>query len=199
MKLITSIAILFLSTMSLFSQVSKNNTHQSLYFSEYKIHMDESSSSEQEKSESYYGIVNFGFLSGPMIDGSAKSIFSFSTIHGIQFDNFLCTGIGFGIERYPNITFTPIFFDLRAYIINGNISPLLFVDLGYSSTTDKKGSIQSGGMMLHVGTGVKVSISDDISVHLNLGYKNQKMEVYSLFGIYNSDVDLLAVSLGIGF
>ncbi|MBI5216002.1 MAG: hypothetical protein HY960_09620 [Ignavibacteriae bacterium] len=159
----------------------------------------DSINNERNNKRSYFGIVSLGLMSGPMIDGSAKSIFSIKTIHGLQENDYLAIGVGFGVERYPNITMIPTFFDIRTYFLSGDVGPLIFLDVGYSSTADKKGDIQSGGMMLHLGTGLRVSIYNTISIVVDIGYKNQKTEVISPYTTSNLTYDLFTTSIGVAF
>jgi|WetSurMetagenome_2_1015567.scaffolds.fasta_scaffold107116_1 hypothetical protein len=118
----------------------------------------------------YSNISRIGFLSG-----ESSNIFSINTVNGIRIKQNFALGFGLGYEKYPDRTAIPLFIDTRYCPLKGDISPIIFGDLGYSviNFDDITGS-KYGGFMFNLGTGLRIRTNTSFSFLIELGYKYQK-------------------------
>ena len=132
----------------------------------------------------YKNISEFGFLvGGAENSGYRSAAFTMQTINGYQFNHWLFTGIGAGLDRYGEIdhTYSPIFVSLSGEPFEKRTSPYYFLDVGYSfawrrneNNTGIEFDKAIGGPMTHVGFGLKVNTRSNVGYIISVGYKFHK-------------------------
>ena len=87
------------------------------------------------KEKGYIHYTELGPLAGSnrASNGVTTSAFSFQTVNGYKFNQYLFTGIGIGADLYAVQTFVPIILSVRGdFTKKGNKIPFYFVEGGYS-------------------------------------------------------------------
>jgi hypothetical protein len=105
------------------------------------------------------------------------SAFSFQTVNGYKFNQWLFTGLGLGVDLYATETFIPLFGSIRGdFSKNRSVIPYYFVDGGYgvNITGNADESIEnSGGLLLASGIGIKVQFQNNTAFLLSAGFRIQ--------------------------
>ncbi|MEI6822050.1 MAG: hypothetical protein WCL51_08935 [Bacteroidota bacterium] len=92
-----------------------------------------------------------------------------------QFDKIYYIGAGMGIDVYSQVTFVPIFVDLRMNLSNSTkVTTFCAVEAGYSLGS----GYNKGGIVFNPSIGVKYYLSHTSSINLSLGFKAQENEIY---------------------
>ncbi len=120
------------------------------------------------------GLYHFGF--SPNTNGIG-SIIDFSAIEGYYIEPDVSVAGGLGYESLPDGlgSAVPIFFDWRTYLFKGQITPLLFFDMGYELVL-LSGASASGGLYMNGGAGVRVFGNNSVAFWMELGYQYQPMK-----------------------
>ena len=144
------------------------------------------------------------------LEGPAYSI---STVNGYRFSPYFGAGLGIGVDGYNRITMLPIFLSFRGNLKKENVSPIYFLNAGYSAAwkNDNVDGIEydyvRGGFMVHPGFGYMFTINK-MALNLNLGYKIQQSSIaYSFENGWASPTEIqeertrrrLTMSIGIAF
>jgi len=117
----------------------------------------------------YLGILSLGVMTGPGL-----TVFSIMTIHGEQVGDHSSIGIGLGFDYYPDVTVIPVFLDLRTYLLEKQVSPFLFLDVGLSKRYYKSFSNEgANGIILGGGPGCTIPVIGQVSPLLDVGDKYQ--------------------------
>jgi len=123
------------------------------------------------KSSGYLNITRVGVLAG-----GQSTMFSASITNGVQVGEYFSLGLGVGFDNYPNETVLPLFLDFRGYLLEGQIAPMIFADLGYSlGKVTARDEWDAGGLMFSIGAGVQLKTSASTSVMFEIGYKYQEL------------------------
>jgi hypothetical protein len=159
----------------------------------------------------YSNISRIGLLSG---EGS--NIFSINIVNGIRIKQNFAIGIGLGYEKYPDRTAIPLFIDTRFFSLKGDVSPIIFADIGYSvMNLDYFTGSTYGGLMFNLGTGLMIPTNSSFSFLIELSYEYQKARErgYELRGYWegnnwipsykfkyqNLSYNFLSLSIGVSF
>ena len=126
------------------------------------------------KTESFYHEIRGGLLFGEEnIDVSLQ------TINGYQFNKYLGTGLGLGINKFGNYTTLPLYAQVKGYIFDKKVSPFYFGDIGYGFAwnTNKNEDLfelenVQGGLYWQLGLGYQINFYNS-SIIFTLGYINQ--------------------------
>ena len=96
----------------------------------------------------------------------------FSTTHGYQFNPYLFIGAGVGFHftsSETDMTYMPLYLDLRANLMRTKVSPFIDVKTGYTVLDAK-------GVYLNSSVGVNYNFYRLLSVYLKVGYTYQKVD-----------------------
>lgn len=117
------------------------------------------------------------------IDGVTTAAFSFQTVNGYRFNQFVFTGAGIGIDLYATQTMLPLFGSIRGdFSSTGSIIPFYFVDAGYAVNITQNSATTSdfrGGLLYAGGLGVKIPFNKSAGFLLSFGYRYQKSSFLS--------------------
>jgi len=125
------------------------------------------------------GYKNSGFMLitgiGLLANNTSAGI-SLSAVAGSQVNEHQSIGLGIGCDTYDNDSATaiPIFVDLRAYFLDGDLKPFIVGDAGYSflSREGHEGG-GLGGLVVRAGGGLKIFIGTDFAFYFDCSYKYQ--------------------------
>jgi hypothetical protein len=158
--------------------------------------------------ESFYHEIRGGLLIG-----EENTSFTVQTINGYQFNRYLGTGLGLGINKYGNYLTMPIYATIKGYLFDKKVSPFYFADLGYGFAwqTNKNENMfeldnVQGGLYWQVGLGYQINFLNSAMV-FTLGYSNQDSKAdytyYRGWDISNVEVSerriLRRFAISIGF
>lgn len=110
-------------------------------------------------------------------DNVTTAAFTFQTVNGYRFNQYLFTGIGVAADLYATQTIVPVFASIRGDVVKkGVFVPFYFLDGGYgiditSSTTDIN---YKSGIMFAAGLGFKVPINNGPGFLVSFGYRLQQ-------------------------
>ena len=104
-----------------------------------------------------------------------ESVFGFSIVGSRFINDYFSSGIGAGFESYPNGHMIPLFLDMRAYFVPGQVSPFVFADVGYAlASIEGYDGYGYGGFLLNAGGGLDLRTTTNIGFMFEVGYKLQK-------------------------
>ena len=118
-------------------------------------------------------------LRGSLLFGEENTSVGLQTINGYQFNKYLGTGLGIGLNKYGNYVTLPIYAQVKGYLLNRKVSPYYFGDIGYgfawkSADSDAYFDVMkvTGGLYWQLGLGYQVNFSNS-AMTFSLGYINQ--------------------------
>ena len=146
------------------------------------------------KTESFFHEIRAGLLIG---DENTSG--SLQTINGYQFNKYLGTGLGIGVNKYGNYLTLPIYATVKGYLFDKKVSPFYFGDIGYGFAwkTNKNEDLfeltdVKGGYYWQLGLGYQVNFYNS-SLVFTLGYINQDSKAdYTYYRPW--DIDNVEVS-----
>lgn len=116
---------------------------------------------------------------GSLLFGEESLNGAIHTINGYQFNQYLGTGLGLGLNKYGNYLAMPIYASVKGYIYNKKVSPFYFGDIGYGYAwnTNKNDNVfeldkVQGGLYWQLGFGYQFNFYHS-ALTLSLGYINQ--------------------------
>lgn len=131
------------------------------------------------------------------LQGVTTAAFSFQTVNGYKFNQFVMLGAGIGADLYATQTVVPLFSTFRGDLTNkGSAIPFYFVDAGYGVNITSKSSNADnfkGGFLWAAGLGVKIPFNKTAGFMMSLGYRYQK----TTYDIENVPTDVLYKRLAI--
>jgi len=157
---------------------------------------------KQEKG--YFNITEFGFFTGNSSirienrgTGSTVNIYSLRTINGIFLDRQFSLGIGIGldgvdIKKYGFHNTFNAFADLRYYFKANEDGFFVYTDVG---SAIKIADNFEKGLLLNLGIGRKISLSDTFMIVPSIGYNQQDFKT----GIIKFSNETLALKIGVIF
>jgi hypothetical protein len=122
-----------------------------------------------------------GVFTGPTFNNSLKA----EVINGFWLGSTVYGGIGTGIRLITqessfwgtfNYPVVPFYLDTRLYASQGNVSPYLAMDVGYSY--DLSNGIKGMGMMFNPMAGLGLARHQKTPVYLEVGYHSQMIRNY---------------------
>jgi hypothetical protein len=134
------------------------------------------------KRRGFAHFTELGALAGRNTSSSTNtSAFSFQTVNGFKFNQWLYTGLGVGVDLYATQSLLPLFGSVRGdFLSRGTLIPFYFVDAGYgiNITGEDDTLVQpitySGGGLFASGVGLKVLFSNSTSFLISVGYRSQR-------------------------
>ena len=157
------------------------------------------------KQKGYVHYTELGPLAGSnrASNGVTTSAFSFQTVNGYKFNQYLFTGIGIGADLYAVQTFIPIVLSIRGDLTKrGSKIPFYFVEGGYSlnaTSNDVDGIKYQGGNTLAVGLGLKILFQENTGFVIGAGYRFQRSELLEKGKTTIEDFDRLTLRVGFSF
>ncbi len=161
------------------------------------------------KSNAFYHEFRTGFLFG-----ADEVSFAVHTLNGYQFNQYLGTGLGIGLNTFGDYLTMPIYATVKGYILDRKVSPFYFGDVGYgfawrnnNNSDYYQVSNLKGGYYWQLGMGYQVNFFNS-AFTMAIGYTNQDSQAdYSYnpgyWGGSGFDVSekrlLRRVSLTVGF
>jgi hypothetical protein len=159
------------------------------------------------------GIMTAGSISAEGGSGSFdESVFAIGSIAGSRMSDIFRLGFGIEYNNYPNGTTAPLFLDFRLNILQNNITPIFFIDAGYSLAWIKNMDGMNGdGAFINIGTGVEFALPNSTALFLELSYRKQWSEIiinqygYNGYNYYSytdnikASYNFLALMLGYTF
>ena len=129
--------------------------------------------------------------------GVTTAAFSFQSVNGYKFNQFVMLGGGVGADLYATQTIVPLFGTVRGDLSNkGSAIPFYFVDAGYGVNITQQSANSDnfkGGFLWAAGLGVKIPFNKTAGFLLSLGYRYQK----TTYDIENIPTDVLYKRLAI--
>jgi hypothetical protein len=157
------------------------------------------------KERGYVHYTELGPLAGSnrASNGVTTSAFSFQTVNGYKFNQYLFTGIGIGADLYAVQTFVPIVLSVRGdFTKKGNKIPFYFVEGGYSinaTSNDVDGIKYKGGNTFAAGLGLKILFNENTGFVIGAGYRFQRSELVEKTKTTIEDFDRLTLRIGFSF
>lgn len=131
------------------------------------------------------------------------SAFSFQTVNGYKFNQWLFTGLGVGVDLYATETFIPLFGSIRGdFSKKGSVIPYYFVDAGYgiNITENSDENIDNaGGLLFASGLGIKVRFQNNTAFLLSAGFRIQNSSQAADNVKLNNSYERLALRAGFSF
>lgn len=133
-----------------------------------------------DASKGYMGMVEFGFLYGKTGDTNFSSSVASPTVqlfNGYRFHRLLAVGGTVGFDFYDNVLVTPIALGIRGELLNGRVSPVYGMDVGYGATflSDESNEQKNdGGWMFSPSAGIRVNTGNSTAYTFGVGYKHKE-------------------------
>ena len=149
-----------------------------------------------------------------VLTGRPQLLTTVSLTHGVQVNDHLSFALGVGWDNYADAAMIPIFFDARSIVVDGQTSPFVFADAGYSAGKLKsRATWNAGGFVMDAGAGFIVHTSTAASFVLQVSYRLQMAKAvetgyaYAPYGywIYPTSEDIrvnhefVMITVGVGF
>lgn len=145
----------------------------------------------------YKGFIDFGYTFD-LSDYDAAKI-EFMTSHGYQFSPYFYLGAGIGLHYYTGIEdiSVPLFANVRANMMTGNVTPFVDGKIGYSL-----GEVD--GFYFSPSLGCRIAVAERTGINLSLGYVMQCADIYYygwgyIWGIKTKVVSGLSLKIGVDF
>ncbi|MBS1916555.1 MAG: hypothetical protein JST87_09750 [Bacteroidetes bacterium] len=134
------------------------------------------------------------------IDGVTTAAFSFQTVNGYKFSQYLFAGLGVGADLYATQTLLPVFASVRGNLLkNGSVIPFYFADAGYAVNITQNSSVANnfkGGFEYALGLGAKIPFNRNAGFLLSIGYRYQHTSYSDNMTGKNVDYKRLAIRAG---
>lgn len=134
------------------------------------------------------GFMTLGSYSMGNSNGSTQeAIFAIGSITGIGFGDIYRLGFGIEYNNYPNGTMIPLFIDFRVRVLKSQVSPIFFLDAGYSlSWINDLDGMNGDGPFLNVGWGIEFLVTNYNVLFLEVSYRKQWSQIFK-FDYYFQD------------
>ncbi len=126
------------------------------------------------KIESFYHEFRGGLLFGE--ENTSGCV---QTLNGYQFNRYLGTGLGIGLNKYGNYLAMPIYAQIKGYLYDKKVSPFYFGDIGYGLAWKAKNTDDifdivkvNGGLYWQLGIGYQINFYNS-AMTFSFGYVNQ--------------------------
>lgn len=130
----------------------------------------------------YRGFLEAGYTIGVGDYGEGRV--DITTSHGYQVCPYFFAGVGVGLNYYTNgeVFGVPLFADLRADILNNNITPFVDFKIGYSVA-------DVSGFYMCPSLGCRFGFGNNLGMHISVGYTYQKYKYKGTIGYYTYNYD----------
>lgn len=134
------------------------------------------------KARGFGHYTELGALAGRNTSSSVNtSAFSFQTVNGYKFNQWLYAGLGVGADLYATQSIVPLFASLRGdFTRQGTILPFYFLDAGYGfNITGQDNTLAQpvtyeGGSLWAAGVGIKVLFNNNTGFLVSVAYRTQR-------------------------
>lgn len=134
------------------------------------------------KARGFGHFTELGALAGRNTSSSVNtSAFSFQTVNGYKFNQWLFAGVGVGADLYATQSLLPLFASVRGdFTRRGTLLPFYFLDAGYGfNITGKDNNLAQpvtyeGGSLWAAGAGLKVLFNNNTGFLISLAYRTQR-------------------------
>ena len=134
------------------------------------------------KARGFGHFTELGALAGRNTSSSVNtSAFSFQTVNGYKFNQWVFAGLGVGADLYATQSLMPVFASLRGdFTRRGTLLPFYFLDAGYGfNITGRDNTLSQpvtyeGGSLWAAGVGMKVLFNNNTGFLLSLAYRTQR-------------------------
>lgn len=188
------------------------NKIKSIYFGKYT--REGKTKPAFEPKVGFIHAADIGLLFGNNAYGSGSSP-SVNIVNSFQFNSYVGTGLGLGLDLHGNITTLPVYVNLKGALTKKKVTPYYFLNAGYAFAWDSENDSfieydkVQGGWLLQPGFGYQFNMAQS-ALLVGLGYRIQKMTLdyhTSSWGWGNSDIFYheertlrrLSLSVGITF
>lgn len=151
-------------------------------------------------------------LRGGLLFGDENVSGTINTINGYQFNQYLGTALGVGMNKYGNYITLPIYASIKGYLKDQKVAPFYFGDVGYGFAWNSNNAEDAfvvenvkGGLYWQVGAGYQINFYNS-SLVLSLGYINQQSSAdytyryWAVDGVEVSEKRLLRrINFSVGF
>jgi hypothetical protein len=171
-----------------------------------KITKEEISAPKKEvftKNKGIYGLFQAGLLMG---DGGYNSIvvdMNTNLAIGYKFHRLLGVGGAAGIDIIHNIAFIPLTIDLRGNVLDNAVTPYYALQTGFSMplNDDIESKKMSGGFIANPAIGLQISLSKDVAMLLEAGFRYQQYYVtgQNWRGEYDQTITINRYNFRFGF
>ncbi len=111
--------------------------------------------------------------------GEDQVSFAVHTLNGYQFNQYLGTGLGIGLNTFGDYLTMPVYATVKGYILDRKVSPFYFGDVGYGFAWHSNNNSDyyqvsnlKGGYYWQLGMGYQVNFSNSAFI-MAIGYTNQ--------------------------
>lgn len=158
----------------------------------------------------YYNNTTIGILTGRTnSESSYRSMITAEMVNGIKINTYFWPGIGVAFDQFPEVSTLPFFLSIRGDVLENTFTPFYFFDVGTGPSWNAKDPFSTeqetdAGLMLHLGSGIKIYSGSRINAMLAIGFKIQRVRfMRSLWNdqeeIIDRDYRNFSFRIGIGF
>jgi len=158
----------------------------------------------------YYNNTIIGILTGRTNSQSSyRSMITAEMVNGIKINTYFWPGIGVAFDQFPEVSTLPFFLSIRGDLVEHSFTPFYFFDVGTGPSWNAQDPFSTeqdtdAGLMLHIGSGIKIYSDSRINVLLAIGFKSQRIKfIRSLWNdqeeIIDRDYRNFSFRIGIGF
>lgn len=110
-------------------------------------------------------------------------------VNGYLFNPYVSAGIGMGIHTYSELTFIPLFADVRYNFLPGPVTPTVSLGVGYSFGGEEINARNdsreyTGGIYINPAFGIKFNTRKTKALSFTLGYRYQKTSIRDNYDYY---------------
>ena len=187
-------------------------------------HAQESPLPSNETQTSFHGFYNTTDL-GLLVGSSKNNLrapFSFMTVAGYHITQKFAVGVGIGSD-FLEESYIPLVLDLRYYFRTSSFSPYIFIQGGYSISTENDKYSQfnywldyspinsfwphptttlkpEGGFLINPGFGIRKMFSDNFGLTFTVSYRFQQLNYNESDGSHiDSEYNRMNIRMGIIF
>ncbi len=123
--------------------------------------------------------VDMSYANGTEFNYSTD-FFKLDFVNAYQLNPYFSLGAGTSFVYYYDEKdwIVPLFFDLRADLGRKNVKPYVAGNIGYSMDIKKDFSIEGGGLLVGLSTGISYRITKMTSLNIGIGYDMQKAMIF---------------------
>jgi len=158
----------------------------------------------------YFNNTFIGILTGRSNSQSTyRSRITVEMVNGVRLNSFCWPGLGIAYDQYPEVNILPFFMSIRGDLMKHRITPFYFLDMGSGPAWDQPNQDfvsqdAKGGLMYHIGGGIKVYSDSRLNVILAAGFKSQRVKFTRVIWgdqqeVINRNYKNFSFRIGIGF
>jgi len=119
-------------------------------------------------------------------------------------DQYLGYNYDYYVNVYQDVSYIPVFLDIRSYFSPRKVTPFLKLDLGHNFLVSGKDEsdyiyVDKGKVFISPGIGLKIYCSDLVQISTAFEYSFEQFTVHNTYSTRNISNNYLKFTLGIGF